>query len=337
MGYTRARLPSKIVIALATYNGAAHLAEQVRSLQAQDFGDWQLLARDDGSVDGTRDLLAQLASEDPRITVVESTARFGVVRNFAELLARAERAGADYVFTCDQDDVWLPTKISRSLAAMTRLEAERGRETPLLVHSDLAVVDHALRPLYPSFLRRQGIRHEESSPLNVLLVQNFVTGCASLMNKALLRLALPFPECCIMHDWWIAQCAAAGGAIGFLAEPTILYRQHGANQIGASGSLGNLNVFNAAGRKRFARSWKIGVQSVWQARALGQRLRERGGATPDVLDLVDAYAAIDRERPIRRALTLHRHDIRRQRSFDTVLLYVRTALLGVAAEGADCR
>ncbi len=321
----------RVVIALATYNGAAHVDEQVRSFQAQDFREWELLARDDGSSDATRVILARLASRDPRIRVLDAGPNLGVIGNFAALLAHADAAGADYVFPSDQDDVWLPTKLSRSLALMARLESEHGRDTPLLVHSDLAVVDGALRPLYPSFLRRQGIRHEETSPLNVLLVQNFVTGCASLLNRALLRLALPFPERCIMHDWWIAECAAAAGAIGFVPEPLVLYRQHGANQIGASGSLGNLNVLDAAGRRRFVRSWEIAVESVDQARALAARLRDRGGVPETVLELVGAYAGTDRERPLERLRTLRRHGIRRQRPFGTILLYVRAALLGVAA------
>jgi glycosyltransferase involved in cell wall biosynthesis len=321
----------KVGIVLATYNGAAHVEEQVRSVQAQDFSGWRLFARDDGSSDDTSARLARLAAQDPRITVLEAGERLGVVGNFAALLAHARRAGAEYVFPCDQDDVWLPAKVSRSLAVMAQLEAEHGRETPLLVHSDLAVVDEALRPLYPSFLRRQGIRHQEVDPLNVLLVQNFVTGCASLLNGALLDLALPVPERCIMHDWWIAQCAAARGAIGFIPEATILYRQHGTNQIGATGALGNLNVLDAAGRKRFVRSWKVGVQSVEQAGTLLERLPERGGAAERVLDLLGAFARISGEPPLRRVRILRRRGIRRQSSFRTMLLYAQTALLGVGA------
>lgn len=324
----------KVVIVLATYNGAAHLAEQIRSIQAQDWRDWKVLARDDGSSDATRDILSRAAAEDSRITVLESGTRLGVIGNFGELLGHAERAGAEYVFTSDQDDVWLPSKVSRSLELMGRLEAVHGRETPLLVHSDLAVVDERLRPVYSSFLRRQGLRHEGVSPLNVLLVQNFVTGCASLMNRALLGFAVPIPAACIMHDWWVAQCAAATGAIGFIPEPTILYRQHGANQIGAPGALGNLKVLTAAGRKGFVRSWRVALQSVRQARALEQRLRERGHPPSNILTMVGAYARIDRETWWRRLRTLRRHEIRRQGTVGTALLYLRTALLRVASGDA---
>jgi rhamnosyltransferase len=325
---------SNVAIVMATYNGAAHVEEQIRSLQAQDRSDWRLYVRDDGSSDATPALVAQLAEGDPRITVLESRARLGVIGNFGALLSHAHRMGADYVFPSDQDDVWQPGKLSGALAVMAALEAEHGRDAPLLVHSDLAVVDDRLRPLHPSFLRYQGIANEEADPLEVLLVQNYVTGCASLLNRPLLDLGLPIPESCIMHDWWLAQCAAARGAIGFIPAPTILYRQHGANQIGASGALGNLNVLHARGRKRFVRSWNTAVQTVAQARALHHRLQERGGASPEALALVDAYAGIDATSPARRLRTLHRYGIRRQRPLGTALLYVRVALLGLAADGA---
>lgn len=326
-----------VAIVLATYNGGGLVEEQVASLQRQDFPGWHLFIRDDGSSDGTQARLAKLAQQEPRITVLEARTRLGVIGNFGELLLQAHRAGAEYVFPCDQDDAWQPTKLSRALALMARLEAEHGRDTPLLVHSDLAVVDADLRPLHRSFLRYQGIGHEETNPLRVLLVQNFVTGCASLLNRPLLDLALPFPGCCIMHDWWLAQCAAARGKIGFIPDATVLYRQHGANQIGATGALGNLKVFHAQGRKRFAKSWKIAVQALEQARSLHARLTERGGASSEVLDLVERYSRIDEDSPARRLLTLRRLGVHRQRPMDTLLLYVRMGLLGIADGAATAR
>jgi rhamnosyltransferase len=301
----------------------------VRSLQAQDHAGWRLLARDDGSTDGTPALLARLAREEPRLTVLDAPGRLGVVGNFGALLEAARRAGADYVLPCDQDDEWRPDKLSRALALMAGLEERHGRATPLLVHSDLEVVDRELRPLHPSFLAFQGLRHEGEDPLRVLLVQNFVTGCASLLNRALLELALPIPARCIMHDWWVAQCAAARGAIGFLPDATVRYRQHAANQVGAAGAFGNLNVLHARGRRRFATSWRVAAQTVVQAGDLEARLRERGGASPEVLALVGGFARLAGQGPVTRLLAMRRLAVRRLRPIDTALLFARMALLGV--------
>jgi rhamnosyltransferase len=303
----------------------------VRSLRAQDHAGWRLLARDDGSTDGTPALLARLAREEPRLTVLGAPGRLGVVGNFGALLEAARDAGASYVLPCDQDDVWRPDKLSRMLEAMAALEARHGAGAPLLVHSDLEVVDQELRTLHPSFLRHQGIRHEDRDPLQVLLVQNFVTGCASLLNAPLLDLALPLPAACLMHDWWIAQCAAAAGAVGFVPEALVRYRQHAANEVGAGGAFGNLKILSAAGRRRFARAWRVGHQSVDQAGALAARLRERGGAGPGVLELVDGVARLGEAGPLSRLLAMRRLGVRRLRPVDTALLFARMALLAVAA------
>lgn len=76
----------KVVIVMATYNGAAYVEEQVRSLQAQDHGDWTLLVRDDGSTDGTPDLVEAQARRDPRIVLLPGDRRLGAIGNFGELL-----------------------------------------------------------------------------------------------------------------------------------------------------------------------------------------------------------------------------------------------------------
>lgn len=220
-----------IDIVLATYNGAAHLRAQLDSLLQQEQADWRLLVRDDGSTDATAEILADYARRCPeRISLLPHDGRrLGGCGNFAELMAHAS---ADYVMLCDQDDVWLPEKIRVTLAEMRRLEELHGQEAPLLVHSDCAVVDGELKPLSSSLWRLQGGQPRRCA-LNQLLVQNVVTGCTAMVNRALLERALPIPAGALMHDWWLALVTAAFGKIGALSRPTMLYRQHGGNQIGA--------------------------------------------------------------------------------------------------------
>jgi len=317
---------ASVVIVLATYNGAPWLEAQVRSLQAQDHQAWRLLVRDDGSTDGTPALLARLAGEEPRLSVLESPGRLGVVGNFGALLEAGRAAGADYLLPCDQDDVWHPAHVSRALALVRRLEEVHGRAWPLLVHSDVEVVDAALRPLHPSLLGTLGHGHEPDRPLPFLLAQNFVTGCASLANRALLELALPLPPGCPMHDWWLALCAASAGALGFDPTPGVRYRQHGVNQVGAGGLLATYHPLRAAGRRRLAQGWRAGWGTVAQAQALQARLVERGAAAPEVLEQVAAYAGLAGQPPWRRLATLRRLGVRRQRPLGTALLWAQLAL-----------
>lgn len=221
-----------IDILLATYNGAAWLDEQLDSLLDQDFDDWRLLARDDGSSDGTPALLeARLAGLGDRAGLLaDSGTNLGPGGNFARLMAASD---ADYLMFCDQDDVWLPGKISLTLQKMQALEAVCGTGTPLLVHTDLSIADRTMTPLAESGHRYQRIDPERGAVLGRLLVQNVATGCTIMINRALRDLALPLPAAALMHDHWLSLVAACFGRIGYLPQPTMSYRQHGGNQVGA--------------------------------------------------------------------------------------------------------
>jgi hypothetical protein len=133
---------------------------------------------------------------------------------------------------CDHDDVWLPNKIALSLEHMRELEARYGPDTPLLVHTDLIVVGRDLEILAPSFFGYQRLDPSRNG-LNALLMSNTVTGCATMVNRALYERARPIPDQAALHDHWLALVAAATGRIECLAEGTILYRQHGGNTVGA--------------------------------------------------------------------------------------------------------
>jgi hypothetical protein len=142
-----------------------------------------------------------------------------------------DAAQSDYLMFCDHDDVWLPHKIAMSLKRMSELEAALGNHTPILVHTDLAVVDHELKPLFPSFSRREKLSAHRSN-FRQLMMQNNVTGCTMLLNKALYEIARPVPHDAAMHDWWIALVAAAFGEISYIDSATVLYRQHERNSVG---------------------------------------------------------------------------------------------------------
>jgi glycosyltransferase involved in cell wall biosynthesis len=222
----------QIDVLLATHNGADFLDDQLGSLLDQSGPPFRLLVRDDASTDATPTLLAQWAPRWPgKIELLDPLGpRLGACGNFAALLAQAD---ADYVMFCDQDDVWLPDKIARTLAKMTEVEREAGPDQPVLVHTDLAVVDDSLRGLGDSYWAYQHLDVRRGTTLNRLLVQNVVTGCAAMANRALVRKAVPIPPQAVLHDWWLALVAAATGRIERLDEPTVSYRQHGANRVGA--------------------------------------------------------------------------------------------------------
>lgn len=261
-----------IYVLLATYNGGAFLREQLDSLIAQTEPGWHLLVRDDGSSDRTAEIVAAYAAKDPRITMLPgSRANQGTAANFASLLQTAAERGADYVLLMDQDDVWLADKIERQMALMKSEEGRLGPSVPILVHSDLELVDRECRTIHPSFMAFQRIHNEQAEPLRTLLVQNYVTGCTVLLNRALLQAALPIPSEAMMHDWWLALIAATVGVIRYDPEPTVRYRQHPGNQVGAKGLMrGFASVWRSLLRSRGGNS--DFARSLAQGRALKARI-----------------------------------------------------------------
>lgn len=221
-----------VQILMAVYNGGRYLREQLDSLLVQTFGDWELLVSDDCSTDGSLDVLREYAERDERIRVVLEGEHYGAAKpHFMALLRLAD---APYVMTCDQDDVWDADKVAVTLEAMRAEEAASAGAEPLLVCTDLRVVDESLRVLSPSFLAYSGM---DASKLDFgyFLASCLVTGCTMMVNHPLLSLLRePVDEgALVMHDWWASLVAAAFGRVVHLDRATISYRQHGDNSVGA--------------------------------------------------------------------------------------------------------
>lgn len=315
----------RIVILLGTYNGARFVEEQIKSIQRQTVNNWNLLVRDDASDDGTVELIAGLAKDDERIQWVKNgQGRLGIVGNFGELMRIAHSEGADYIFLSDQDDVWTSTKIAEQFTYLRKMEECYGENTPILVYSDLEIVDEQLRRIHPSFMSYQGLTHESRDPLRVLLTQNFVTGCATAINRPLLNLAVPLPPNVIMHDWWLALCGAACGQLAYLPQALLRYRQHGANQLGAEGLLAMLNPLSDAASRRLSRSEYYVSGSIGHAAILSERIVSRGVSCPaETLSLLRRFAACGQQGRLRRLWTVFELKLRRQGVFRQLLLYWR--------------
>lgn len=220
-------------VLLATYNGAQYLPDLLTSMDGQLDQDWELVARDDGSTDATLELLRAWGEANPgRLRLVEDGhGNLGAIANFSALLAESR---AEKFLFCDQDDVWLPDKIARLRKRMDEAEEQYGQTEPLLVHTDLIVVDEDLNSVSDSLWSYQWIaRPSDEAPWKKIAFQNVVTGCAMMGNAALRRASLPIPRAAVMHDWWLALVASVAGRIIEDETPSTLYRQHGTNEIGA--------------------------------------------------------------------------------------------------------
>lgn len=218
----------KVLVLLATYNGECYLREQLDSILSQVNVDVDILARDDGSLDKTVEILREYSNNYKNKVTFIAGNNLGAGKNFLSLIyiARTRNKEYDYFALSDQDDVWLPNKL---YAAISRCGNANKSIAPSLYFGQYRMVDKNL----------QGIQaeREKKAPKMTLghaLVDNVATGCTMVFNRSLLlELCEYSPDFITMHDDWIYKvCVALGGSLFYDSVPYILYRQHGRNVIG---------------------------------------------------------------------------------------------------------
>lgn len=221
-----------ISIALCTYNGERFLWEQLESLAGQTRLPDELIVVDDGSTDGTLSLLEKFAQTAPftvLISVNDST--LGVTKNFEKALTQCK---GDFLFLCDQDDIWEPEKITQMTSFLEQNPSVN------VVFSDALLVNEKgtslqkqlwdVIRLYPSQLERWS----KGESISLMLIGNRVAGCTMALRRSFLQKILPFPTDIsdFLHDTWIAFVASVTDQIQFISTPLVNYRQHAAQQIG---------------------------------------------------------------------------------------------------------
>ncbi len=224
-----------MTVLLSTYNGERCLPDLMDSLLAQTRLPDRILVRDDGSTDGTLEVLSAYRERFPGLTYYAGS-NLGARESFFNLLVRAagpEEPASDMYALCDQDDRWLPERLARSVASIEILLSESGEGEaipvlacgrPRLVGPDFEPIEETRRFILPS------------PSFGNALVENICIGCTASFNRALLEqiTAAGVPETAVMHDWWLYLFAAGCGKVLYDPEPAVLYRQHGGNAIGMS-------------------------------------------------------------------------------------------------------
>lgn len=226
-----------IAILLSSFNGEKYIKEQIDSLLNQSITDWFLIIRDDGSSDRTVKIIKDYCTAYPKKILIDEsvTENLGAGKSFMHLLKITD---ADYYMFCDQDDVWKPDKIERTIIKAKAMEAEFGKYTAIGVFTDLEVVDSNLNVIMPSLWKGDNRHPEYTRNFYKQWINRHATyGCTMLVNKATKDLVLPYRQfegVSGAHDTWIEYLLIKKGKIDYIEETTILYRQHGSNIIGAN-------------------------------------------------------------------------------------------------------
>lgn len=217
----------KINILMATYNGRRYVAKQVESILNQTYSDFRLIISDDCSTDSTLKILEEYEAKDRRVEIFRQGENSGIVNNFEFLISKVR---SEYFMFADQDDIWEPDKIEKSIKKMEAEDLD-------LVYTDLEVVDSRLKQIAPSYWTLKGLdyRIKKYNNFESLYLNNFVTGCTMLVKSKWINDFLPLPKNnkYVLHDYWISLIVSQSGKIGYLDEPTVKYRQHSNNKIGS--------------------------------------------------------------------------------------------------------
>lgn len=212
-----------VSVCLATYNGGKYIKEQIDSILIQLGKEDEIIVSDDGSSDMTLDLLKNY--QDSRIKIFSNKQKNGVIGNFENAL---RKASGDHIFLCDQDDIWQPNKVSRTLFYLESYD---------LVVSDCSIIDEKNNIICQSFFDK----HNSGPGFWKNIAKNAYLGCCMAFNKDVLDYILPFPKHIAMHDIWIGLSVELNGKTCFSEEVLMFYRRHG-NNASSSSEKSNLSI-----------------------------------------------------------------------------------------------
>ena len=297
------KMERKVQVLLSTYNGEKYIQEQIHSILEQNIN-VQLLIRDDGSTDTTPQILAEYEKKYPNIKVYYEK-NIGVISSFFRLFQLADETYS-YFALADQDDVWLPEKLSRAVA---KLEQEKHPALPMVYCSEQTLVDKNLNILSEKRWYKQ-VREEFGNAL----VENICTGCTCVINGSLLRLLKnQSPRFMIMHDFWIYLVGTCFGTVIYDEKSYILYRQHGQNNIGATHSIIKKYRNRIKNFKRYRRQLTEQALSFWETyQTILPKEKEQ---------LLLEFVATRKDKAIRKKL-IKEKTIFRQRREDTFIMRI---------------
>lgn len=212
---------AKVLVLMSTYNGEKYLDEQIESIINQSGVEVSILARDDGSTDGTLNILKQWKNRGVLDYYTGENKKPAL--SFMDLVSHAQ--GYDFYAFSDQDDIWLPNKL---ISALEQLE-KVAKDKPALYFSKLTYVDENL-----NVMENQLVSCTYLYSFPQALIKNTAAGCTMVYNESLRKiLNLYVPKSISMHDRWLfLVCSAVGGNIIFDKNSYILYRQHSSNVTG---------------------------------------------------------------------------------------------------------
>lgn len=218
---------------MATYNGEKYIREQIHSILSQLKENDEIIISDDSSTDQTISIIEKF--EDSRIKLFKSNTYRNPIYNLENALNNAK---GDFIFLADQDDVWLPDKVKKTI---------------MHIHKNNVVMSDAF--LCDEDLAVKSVTLDSWRTYRAGFIQNLIKprylGCCMAFDKRILELILPFPLNLKAHDVWIGLMAELNGGLTYLPISLIKYRRHKNNFSSASSKSKNSLAFKLSYRLHF--------------------------------------------------------------------------------------
>jgi rhamnosyltransferase len=223
---------NEVAIILASFNGEKFIKKQLDSLFKQSFDEFDLYIRDDGSVDNTADILVSYQKDRKNIFLFfNKSKKHGQLANFSYLydIVRKQKK-YKYIMFCDQDDVWFPEKIKKSLK-----EIKKHEDEPWLVCSNFYNFNMETKR------KNLAYKNNYSTNFSTIIVQNWLYGCTMILNSKLIDLVKYIPKSAENHDYWFALVVSLLNKFSYIDEPLLIHRLHNNNVTAKSNSHNFLN------------------------------------------------------------------------------------------------
>ena len=210
-----------ISIALASYNGSKFIREQLNSILAQTYQDFELIVCDDCSTDNTLQILEEYAAKDGRIKINANEHNIGFKKNFEKAVSLCS---GEYIALSDQDDVWYPNHLEVLYNNISDNAVAAGNAN---------LMDGEGQDLGMNLKYQMGIDRQYHNPLEmaltILCYRNWMQGASMLLNRRYIEYFFPMPDCVKFHDVWISLVACLHSKLAFVDTPITKYRQHANN------------------------------------------------------------------------------------------------------------
>lgn len=206
-----------ISIAMATYNGAKWIQEQVESILSQTIQDFELIICDDCSTDGTWEVLNAIKQTDPRIYIHRNEVTLGFKKNFENAISLCN---GELIALSDQDDIWFPKHLEILKNAMVG-DSQIVCARPVFVNE----FNQVLPRKYDYFRMSCPPKTNLDTARHILLGGSNYQGASMLIRRTFFEYAFPIPDRVKFHDNWFALLACFTGGLVYVDEPIMRYRR----------------------------------------------------------------------------------------------------------------